>query len=481
MQLPIANGFYKSDSLPISHQECVNLYPNIVQAAGLGQETLFSTPGITQLTTAGDYSASNRGSHVVGGIPYFVQGAVLYKLVKVGIGAAATFSLSSIGAISGAGRVSMADNGTQLMVLVPGGDGYIYNISTSTLSQITDSDFAANGNPRHVVYIDGYFLATTDSKKFIISALNDGTSWNALDFGTAEADPDDIVAPIVFNNELFIAGSETIEGFQNQPNGADFPFRRTGLYIPKGLSSAFSFIRASNTFMFVGKGVNESPSVWAFNGSGVDKVSTTAIDAILHGLNDEQVSNITAWTYAQKGAFFVGFTLPSTCLVYDTISGRWQERKSRVPTASGEYNTETYRVASLVQAYGSVICGDLKDGRIGGVDPDELREYGHNIIRRFSTQPLAGETKAFTVPRIELTIESGTGNTLEDDPVITLQLSRNGRTWTDGRVRKMGKIGDYGRRCIWRRNGRIPRFCSFRFTMTDPVKLVGIRLDAEIA
>ena len=51
--LPIANGFYESDSLPISAQECVNWYPNIVQAPALAQETLFGTPGITQLATSG--------------------------------------------------------------------------------------------------------------------------------------------------------------------------------------------------------------------------------------------------------------------------------------------------------------------------------------------------------------------------------------------------------------------------------------------
>ena len=47
--LPIANGFYVSDSLPLSAQECTNWYPNIVQGVGLNQETLFGTEGITLL------------------------------------------------------------------------------------------------------------------------------------------------------------------------------------------------------------------------------------------------------------------------------------------------------------------------------------------------------------------------------------------------------------------------------------------------
>ena len=52
--LPIANGYYESDSLPISAQECTNLYPNIAQAPALNQETLFGTPGLTEVANASE-------------------------------------------------------------------------------------------------------------------------------------------------------------------------------------------------------------------------------------------------------------------------------------------------------------------------------------------------------------------------------------------------------------------------------------------
>ena len=200
--LPIANGYYESDSLPISAQECINLYPNIAQAPALNQETLFGTPGLTRVASASDIDTC-RGAHEMNGVPYFVIGGHLYSMAE-------DYALTQIDVIAGTGRVSMADNGTQLLILVPGGNGYIYNHVTDSFSQITDLDFTANGNPQQVVFIDGYFCLTTDSKKFIVSALNDGLSYNALDFGTAESDPDEIVAPIVFKNQLFIGGSQTI-------------------------------------------------------------------------------------------------------------------------------------------------------------------------------------------------------------------------------------------------------------------------------
>lgn len=473
-QLPIANGFYVSDSLPIAAQECTNWYPNIVQGTGLNQETLFGTPGLEQLATSGTLENENRGAHEMAGKPYFVNGDRLYRLDETVVDSTTTYSLTFIGDIAGTARVSMADNGTQLMILVPGGNGYIYNHVTDTFAQITDSDFTANGNPQFVVFIDGYFLVTTDSKKFIISAINDGLSYNALDFGTAESDPDDIVAPVVYKNQLFISGGETFEAFQNI-GGADFPFQRTGLFLQKGCYAPYSLVNAQDTFMWVGGGENEGPAIWALSGNSTVKVSTTAIDSLLSKLTETQLSAIYSWAYASKGAYFIGFSLPSTTLVYDITSKRWHERKSFLSGALG-----AFRISSVVKAYNKIICGDSIDGRIGSLDPDVYTEYGNAIIRRVATQPFQNLMQSIFFPSLELTIESGVGNEDVPDPVIVLQRSKDGKTWGEERARSMGKIGEYNRRAIWRRNGRASRFEVFSFTLTDAVKPVIIQLTANI-
>ena len=464
--LPIANGYYESDSLPISAQECTNFYPNIAQAPALNQETLFGTPGLTQVASASDIS-NCRGAHEMNGVPYFVIDGKLYSM-------SASYVLTDHGQIDGSGRVSMADNGTQMLVLVPGGNGYIYNHVTDSFSQITDADFTANGNPQQVVYIDGYFCLTTDSKKFIVSALNDGLSYNALDFGTAESDPDEIVAPVVFKNQLFIGGSQTIEAFQNI-GGADFPFQRTGLFLSKGISSPFSIQSIQDTFVFVGAGANESPAIWALNGNSVAKISTTAIDKELSELTETQVADIFSWAYAEKGAYFVGFALPGTTLVYDTISKRWHERKSFVDGSLG-----AYRVTALVRAYNQLWAGDLVDGRIGLLDQDTYTEYGTEIRRTIVTQPFQNNMESFVVPELELTVESGVGNADAVDPQVGLERSTDAKVWSDMRLRSVGKVGEYNRRVIWNRNGRASRFELFRFTISDPVKPVFIQMTADI-
>ena len=467
--LQIANGFYMSDSLPISAQECTNFYPNIITAApALSTETLFGTAGSTQLASSGVILQQNRGSHTMAGVAYFVNGNAIYRL-------SADNTLSNLGEITGSGRVSMADNGTQLFILVPNGEGFILTDNPPVLTKITDADFKANGNPQYVVFIDGYFALTTDSKKFIVSAINNGLSYNALDFGTAEADPDKIVAPVVFNNQLFIAGSETTEAFQNQ-GGTGFPFQRSGLFLAKGVKAPLSIVNSSDTFMFIGGGENESPAIWAYQGNSYIKISTTAIDSILSATPEADVISAFAWSYAQDGAYFVGFSLPNTTLVFDTISGRWHERKSNV---NGD--TIRSRINSVTSAYGLILVGDSQDGRIGSLSTEVYTEYGNNIVRRIATQPFQNNMESFTVPSLELTMEAGVGNEAVVDPQIMMDRSTDGgKTFVDQRIRSIGKIGEYNKRTIWRRNGRAARFEIFRFTLSDAVKPVIIQLTADM-
>jgi hypothetical protein len=404
--LPIANGFYVSDSLPISAQECVNFFPVTEDVPSLNQETLRGSPGLEQVATTGTSSSdANRGSHLTNGWAYFVNGPSLYRLNP-------DLTVDELGTISGTGPVSMADNGIQMMILDPHNDAYIFDRTTDTLTQITDADFTANGKPRVVVFIDGYFCCTTNQKKFIVSALNDGLSWNALDFGSAESESDAILAPIVYKNQLFIAGTRTIEAFTNT-GGAGFPFTRSGLFVDQGLASAFAVGSGPDVFIFAGKDSNETTAVWSFYGNSTTKVSTLAIDKILGELTQPERNAITSWSYGQNGHYFVGFVLPNTTIVYDISTGKWHERKSRIVT-NGLETIHPWRAVNMVFAYSEMFAGDALDGHIGRISQNLKDEYSYEIIRTFATQPFQNNMEPFFVPMIELTVETGTGITAAD-------------------------------------------------------------------
>ncbi len=473
--LPITNGFYISRSLPISHQECTNWYVSAVENAGLADRVLFGTPGIRLLTSTGAGEEINRGAHVKNNIPYIVNGEKLYRLDMSLTPASELYSTTYLGAIAGAGRVSMADNGTQLIIIVPGGKGYIYNENADpALQEITSSGFTAHGNPQFVVYIDGYFVITTDSKKWMVSALNDGLSWNPLDFSSAESDPDAIVAPVVVKNQLFITGSQTTEGFQNI-GGTYFPFQRNNVFIDKGCYAPFSLVNANGTFYMIGGGVNEGPAVWQLSDeSSFVKRSTNAIDSILSSYTSSQLKNAIGWTYSDGGAQFVGFTLYNRTIVYDITTGLWHERKSLINGASTRW-----RANCIITVYGRTIVGDAFSGNIGSLELETYQEYGTDINRVVSTQPFFAAENELVVPRIELYMEMGVGDNDTINPVIGLSISKDGKTFNYERVRSIGKTGQYTRRAVWRKNGRFSKFVVLRFRFSSPVKPVIIKLEAD--
>lgn len=412
-----------------------------------------------------------RGSHTLDGKPYFVLDASLVRLES-------DETASPIGGtIEGTGPVSMAENGTQLCILVPGGKGYIYT-TAGGLVEITDSDFRANGDPTAVTFVDGYFVFTTDTKKIIVSNLNDGLAYGALDFGSAESDPDEVVAPVVLFNQLFVAGATTFEAHSNI-GGAGFPFQRSNLFFQQGVAARFSIQVTPETFTWIGNAKRQRPAVWIAAGNQTQKISTRGIDILLGDLTDAQLSAITSWSYGADGQYFVGWNLPTTTIVYDFVTKRWHERQSRISAGTNDVSVTASRQRDHIAAYGKIYCGDSEDNRIGKLSDDVHSEYGNLMEREFTTQPFQNNLEPFSVPYLELHVQSGVGGSAQ--PEVTMWQSKDGgHTYNAPRSRPFGKLGEYKRRAVWRRLGRADMTVSYRFRITDAVKVVGIQLVADI-
>ena len=152
-QLEIATGFYTSDSLPLCAQRCINWIPVIPQAEALNQRALFDAPGLTLFSTV---TGANRGGQEMKEIAYFVNGTSLFSVSSTGVS-------TNLGTIEGYGRVSLANNGQYLVIVVPNGKAYAYDNVSSALAEITDVDFTAR-TASAVVYKDGYFVFSAASR-----------------------------------------------------------------------------------------------------------------------------------------------------------------------------------------------------------------------------------------------------------------------------------------------------------------------------
>lgn len=476
--LPIAGGFYRSWSAAITSQRCVNLYPVITKTMDMEKHSLFGTPGVTQVA---DTSTLNcRGAIEADGFPYFVFGD---KLIRVDRSVSGSYTAVTVGTgIASTGPVAMAQNGSQIMVVAPRATGYIYTIETSTFAEITDGDFTASGSPLDVTFIDGYFAVATTQNKIVISNLNDGTAWDALDFGSAEADPDDIVALFVNRNgnRLYALGSETSQPFANI-GGADFPFQSVqGGTLNVGCRARHSVVELGDTFLMVGGSENSSPQVFMFSGNGFVPVSNEGIDNLLSQLTEAQLSNIVGWSYSDKGAQFAGFTLADTTIVFDYKTGLWHERRTRYSDSLGNRQESVWRGKFLVRAYNRVLVGD-DFGLIGEVSDEVYDEYGEEVLRYAVTQPFENQGNSFRVPRIEAVMEAGVGNAVENDPQVRLSFSRDGLTFGPERSRAMGAIGKRQKRQIWKKNGRFSDTAVVRLSFSDKAKFALSELRAQFA
>lgn len=485
LEVPISQGMYQFTDSVIGTQECTNLIPVVQQAKVLSQGQLIGTPGIRQITTSGDtVDEINRGFHVVSGIPYVIQGNTLYRLDRSFSTGSETFSLVAVGSpaisITGEGRLSTSDNGTQLMMLDPGGNGFIYNKDTDALQRILTGPFAVGSgfSPQHVVFIDGYFAVNTEEKVWFVSYLNDGTQWNILDFGSAESDPDSIVVPVVHNNQIFMLGSETTEAFQNI-GGSGFPFQRSNIFLDKGCFAPFSVVSVGQKFYMIGGGVDEQPSIYAFSEGSYKRISNNAIDNILESFTDSELESSFSLSWSSNGQIFVSFTISDRTLSFNTETGVWFEQKSSIPDENGDYTQDRWRVNHIVTAYGYHIVGDRFDGRIGILEDDIYTEYDNNIFRVFTTMPLSNSGKSFRIAYAELTMQSGIGNGVVD-PVVSMAISEDLRTFQYEKNRRIGMVGVYKQRTIWRKLGRVPRFAIMRFRITDPIKTIIFKLELDI-
>jgi hypothetical protein len=477
-EIPLGGSFYKLDaSLPISAQECVNLYSNIPEVTTPSKKQLLIPDGIKLATTAGG-EVFNRGSHVFNGKPYFVQGPDLYRIDQSidGFGAAAytAVKVNTSVTLPGTERVIMADNGEeggQLMIVTPASDAkfnaYIYTVA-GALVAVSDSDF--DGPVSCVRYVDGYFLFTKkNGQKFFISDLRDGAAYISTDFERSEADPDFVQSAFIIRNQPFIWGKQTIQGYQNV-GGTGFPFVYIqGSVQSKGLASIYGLVEESDRVVFLGGGENESPSMWITNGSDSEKLSTIAIEQEISTYSQNVIESCFTWQYSRAGAEFIAFTFPGqSCFVFDFRSGEWHTRES----VNNMGDSIPCRISSIADCYGVLLVGDVATNKIGVLDRNTFTEYGEQIQRRFVTPHIDNEGMPFFINSVELVSKTGAGLTSGQgsNPTVSLSISYDGgRTFSNRLERSIGRIGEYNKRTIWNQLGRVSREVCFKFEMSDPI------------
>lgn len=450
---PLARQLAQVRSPAVSAERVVNFYAEMNPQNARSVQALYGTPGLVTFATCGN--GPLRAACIMGDYLYVASGSTIYRVASDGTATAC------IGAIWPTGLVTMATNGTQIAVVVSPSYGYI--VTGTSCNPITDPDFPGATS---VTYIDGYFIFSgpQGTGRFFISDLFDGNSFDALDFATAEGDPDPTVRVFADHRELLVFGTRTIEVWQDT-GGADFPFSRVdGAFIERGCAATGSPAKADNTTYWLG----DDRIVYRMNGYVPQRASNFAVEDIIRRM--AVVSDAVGSTYAQDGHTFyvLKFHTEGRTFCLDISNGMWHERQSTAALVSD------WRINFVIPAFDRVLGGDAWSGKLFTLDLGTYTEDGNTIRRVIETAPLAAAAgnQRVALPAWEIVFEMGVGTLSGQgvDPQVALSWSDdNGKTWSNERWRSLGPRGQNIRRAQWYRLGSA-RSRIVRAVITDPVK-----------
>ena len=442
MKIPIVGPSYQMDSRRFDVQRTINLYPLVSENENSKDiVALKKCPGTSVYRTVG--SGPIRGCISTSrGRAFVVSGFDLYEITATG-----STNLGSLNTATS--RVSIAENGDQVMI-VDGMDGWIFTQSTDTFAQITDGDFP---NASVVVYLDGYFIVNkANSAAFYISSLNDGFTWDALDFAVMSSNPDNLIGLAADRGNLWGFGNRSVEVFDNTGN-ASFPFERIdGSVIPTGCEAPFTVKRTDNALVWLGVDEEGRGVVWRSNGYNATKISTQAIDKRI--AESTQRDESYAWTYHQQGHAFYCLQVKGldTTLVYDHATKQWHERSFQNATINAR---EQHKGSCHFVFDNKNLVGDRESGNIYELSLGNYDDYGEEMIWERITPHYDMEKQLITHSKLELDCDVGLGQADGSDPQIMLRYSDDGGfTWSNELWTSLGKLGEYGKRVEWRRLGQ---------------------------
>jgi len=448
--IPLLGEQSTSRVAKVNDQQTINLYPQAESPSAKSTITLLSTPGLSKITTIGTGPARANPVRWKGDL-YGVSGSSVWKMNTAD-------TVTIVGTLNTSSGWCMLAGGRTNLGLVDSTNGYYTDGTTTT--QIADADFP-NG-ATHINYLDGRFIcADINTDQFYISADEDITSWAALDFASAESNPDDILAHITNEKDLYLAGSETMQVFYNSGN-ADFPFSPYPNVIEYGIQSKHSLTKdESGLYMLAIK-----------PGGGIAVVKITGFQGSQLSSQDETwtinqltiTSDAIGGLYDMKGQSYYILNFPSEDLTFafNTQTGLTHRLKS---FGLGRH---------LGLGYGSLgnrqFVGDYNNAKLYELSFTKYTDDGGVIERYRRSMIIHTNNQRVQYIQVVIDVKTGVGNGDEAAPVMELRWSDDGgESWSSWISKSLGATGVPSTRCIWNRLGT-SRGRTFEFRCTDPVE-----------
>lgn len=405
-------------------QELINCYREDTGSEAKTPYAIYGSDGLQGFCGLTGGNGGIRAMKNVDGLLHVVGGTQLHTVTTTGID-----TLMGSMNISPTAPVYLERNRRVPPDVMTVCDGLAYNLRNGTLAQVTDPDLLA---PLSLTFNDGYFIITTVANQFQSGDLDNGTSWNALAFSRADANPDAIVTCSTLQQDILIFGTETTE-IHRDVGDNPFPYERVAV-IQWGCYAAGSVARIAGTICFVA----HDKTVRILQGYDAVRISTPAQERDINAISDPSTLNATSWT--RNGHTFYKISCPQFTWVCDTSMSppQWHRRKT--------YGLDYWNISCIEEFEGRLIAGDATRPILYEMSPEFYDDAGLPIVSRVQFAPVHVFPYSLTVDEIFFDVEKGVGvgqGAPQDvDPHCMLELSRDGgATFSTQRMLSLGQQG----------------------------------------
>ena len=372
-----------------------------------------------------------------------VQPGDLFMLPPDGNGHGGLFTVGSVTSATQLGLLENAGNLTN----------YAFQVGTQLLTGVMPE------------FIDGYFIVNIpNTKTFYISALEDGTSWSALDFQSKNGSIDNIAAIISFSGYLGLVGDTNSAEIWGDSGSADFPFARVSqAALSQGTAAAWSVAKASDgsvLWLSTSNGGEHRVVQMSPGGGAPTRVSNHALENALRSYGP--VFDAIGSTYLENGHEYYRIDFPTADKTWDLdlTNGTWCEMGVATTAASPSgdeiYGADWGRFRVHVtwpNGQPMDLVGDRRSGsgRVWQVSPDFTTDDGTDIPLMRVAPHINTNLERMNCPAFALDCEMGTidPTVMGPDgkpliPTVSMSYSDDGaRTWRDAGAASLGRAGEY--------------------------------------
>jgi hypothetical protein len=463
--IPLGKASYKRADLP--ETRLVNYYYEEAPTSLEDQVALIARPRLKPFTAAG--AGPMRGLYRKGGV--LVNPGNSGRIIALSAGTLYNVNQNtgvavSIGAVTGSGFRMSAEGNDDALLLTIGRD--LFSTDGATISGVTMPD------GRYAWAVDtlnSYFLVASDLGRFYWSAVG-GTTFDALDYATAESQPDDLMTLKVVGDELWLLGRLSVEVWQ--PTGdLNLPFQRiTGRIFGIGITARDTAVKMNvggvDTLLWLGtdrRVYRTHPNPMRISDTSLEERLAKATVSYVGTAAPTADSTLNPYAtgFSWNGHDFYVLHLPGQgSFVYDLSTGLWDEITS--------YGRPLFR--GHVSAIGSnalPLLGDDTSNVIWQMTTDQATDGTDPVVFEF-TGLLEVPSAPVRCNNVSLTVATGTTGDPDSDPMMQLAMSEDhGRTFEDVGAQPLGRVGERNARLLWTRLGQLRRPGRiFRWRTTEP-------------